>query len=176
MVACDRKSCETSAQPFGGTALEAKTKRVLTEWSSGPIAGLVPLGVFLLIHSVEKAEALPKGHPRVYGFERDLIGHLLVFAIVTSSVSTFTAFQRLFGKQASVQLGDASALLIVWNTLILVFSTTLYSLVLSRSAGTGIGIWFYSGILVIFTIVVSIAIEFAIANERLRETGESPPA
>lgn len=73
--------------------MSAEFKRVIWRWLPGAVAGLFPLAIFVVVASM--TFSAPNGGPAI-DRHIGLVNHLLVFGIVTSCVSTFTAFPRLF--------------------------------------------------------------------------------
>lgn len=142
-----------------------KTKQVFWEWVPGPAAGLLPLCIFWVDTLFTLSIDLPNGHPNVH--HDGWIGHWLVLAVVTSTVSTFTSYPRLFAfRLAGEPIGNASLGLVMVNTLILVFSATLYTIhEQHRQAQDMIWSAFAAAIA---AAAISLWLEFAIANLKLR--------
>lgn len=146
-------------------------KRIVWEWLPGVVAGLMPLLVFVLVKS--QATSLPTaGNAVVAALEATqrlhdgLAEHLIVFSIVTSTVSTFTSFPRLFANnQEDAPIGQASLGLVMLMTLILVLSVAMY--VLHEANFSDASTIWPSVLLVIVTLITSLYIEVAIANVRL---------
>jgi hypothetical protein len=146
--------------------MSQELKQVIWEWLPGVVAGLIPLVVFLLVASQTGGMSHDDPAAAARHFHDGLVGHLLVFGIVTSSVSTFTAFPRLFSHSREGEpIGQQSLGLVMVITLILVFSVALYVLQEARVA-SGERI-IASLVIVGSAIVTSLYIEFSIANLRL---------
>lgn len=150
-----------------GATVTRDSKKVVLEWLPGVVAGLMPLAVFLLVKSQlilpeDKAVAVAD-----HAFRDGLNEHLVVFSIVTSAVSTFTAFPRLFvaSQEDESPIGPASLSYVMMITLILVFSVAVY--VLQEAAVTD-NSYLPGGLLLGATLLISLLMEFAIANLRLR--------
>lgn len=152
-----------------------QTKRVIWDWLPGIVAGLMPLCIFGVVSMYVTAIGLPEGHPDVMeDMIRDgWVGHLLVLSIVTSTVSTFTAYPRLFmEKEAGAQIGGGSLMFVMLNTLILILSAVLYAiheLHLPREIALRV-----AGIVAIFAAAVSLYLEFAISNHQLQRNKSRP--
>ena len=146
--------------------MSQELKRVIWEWLPGVVAGLIPLVVFLLVAS--QTGGTPQADPAAAAlhYHDGMVGHLLVFAIVTSSVSTFTAFPRLFSySREGEPIGQQSLGLVMVITLILVFSVALYVLQEARVAS---GQTIVASLVIVGSaILTSLYIEFSIANLRL---------
>lgn len=148
-------------------------KRVIWEWLPGVVAGLMPLLVFMLVKSQvlpiaagKTADAALLAAAAEHRFYQGLGEHLIVFSIVTSTVSTFTSFPRLFANsQVDAPIGQASLGLVMLITLILAFSVAMY--VLHEAGVTNTNTLWPSATLVLATLVTSLYMEFAIANIRL---------
>ena len=145
---------------------------VVLGWLPGVVAGLMPLAVFLLV----KAQATPAPNAKAADlsalFWDGLVGHLVVFSIVASSVSTFTSFPRLFAssQEKDTPIGPASLILVMLITLILVFSVAMYVLEEARITENG----FLAGaLLMAATVATSFYMEVAIANLRYDKRGEA---
>jgi hypothetical protein len=99
-----------------------------------------------------------------------LTAHFLVLAIVTSTVSTFTAYPRLFSENLSGEaIGRGSLGLAMANTLILVFSASIYTLHEQYDPRSDLLV--LSMVVAGLSGLMSLWLEFAIANLRLRHTG-----
>jgi hypothetical protein len=158
-------------------------KGVIWEWLPGVAAGFMPLFVFLLV----KAQAMPDPHltgaaaaqaahlasARTIG---GLAEHLVVFAIVTSTVSTFTTYPRLFARgRADPTIGPASLGLVMLMTFMLVFSTAEY--VLHESSYSEPSSFWQGGLLALATLILSFYMEVTIANVSMaRNAGSATPA
>jgi FtsH-binding integral membrane protein len=149
-------------------------KEVIWEWLPGVVAGLIPLVVFLLVANQVPP---PHGDPAAAAqhYREGMVGHLLVFGIVTSSVSTFTAFPRLFSYRSDGEpMGQQSLGLVMMITLILVFSVALYVLQEARVTN---GQTVFAGLVIVGSaILTSLYIEFSIANLRLARRVRRAPA
>lgn len=136
------------------------------DWLPGVVAGFIPLFVFILVHVsvVLPTDAAQGESARILG---GLTEHLLVFCIVSSCVSTFTSFPRLFFyRESETPLGLGALGLMMLTTLILVFSVAIYALheaLDTRSVALGGGI-----VLALVTLWSTLYMELAIANVRLR--------
>jgi hypothetical protein len=129
----------------------------------------MPLMVFMLVKAQVVPSAPPTGaavNEALARFWDGLTEHLIVFSIVTSCVSTFTSFPRLFSYSLEdAPIGRASLGLVMLITLILVFSVAMYTLHEARVTGAGAA-W-PASLLVLVTLATSFYMEFAIANVRL---------
>ena len=160
--------------------MRKELKRVVWEWLPGLVAGLIPLAVFLLV-SVEAI--VPTGvNPEQWwaSFCSSLVDHLLIVAIVTSAVSTFTAFPRLFAfNRDDFPLGEGSLVLVMVITILLVFSVAMY--VLRQSHGMQDGSFLDSGLWVAVGLALAAAatsyyLEVTIANLRFNHSQQKGPA
>jgi len=146
--------------------VQTETKAVVWEWLPGIVAGLMPLVVYGIVVTVIPEE-MPPHHPVVHVVRNGWIAHLLVWSIVTSTVSTLMAYPRLFSfRQQGAAAGGASLGLVMLNTLMLVFSVALYTLHETRLVKVDLTIT-----AIIFTSAIgftSLIIEFVIANLRIR--------
>jgi uncharacterized BrkB/YihY/UPF0761 family membrane protein len=148
-------------------------KKVVWQWLPGMVAGIIPLLIFLAV-SMNKGLGYTDEISRTfegYRFWDGLVGHLLVFGIVTSSVSTFTAFPRVFAKRTEDSaIGDASLGLVMCITLVLIFSVVMYVMQEAREVGTAIG-WgalLVAALLVVAAAIASFYMEMTIANLRFK--------
>lgn len=147
--------------------MKSETKRVVLDWLPGVVAGLMPMGVFFLVKSQMVLPAGTKPEQADQAFRAGLTEHLVVFSIVASAVSTFTAFPRLFSTshEDDSPIGPASLGYVILITLILVFSVAMYVL---QEAGVTEHSYAPGLLLLIATVVTSFLMEVAIANLRLR--------
>jgi len=140
-------------------------KSVIWEWLPGVVAGFMPLFVFLLARSQTSAVVGNPAHPAM-PFADGFLEHLVVFSIVTSCVSTFTSFPRLFAyNREDAPIGQASLGLVMLITLILVISVAMYALKEAHVLNTDNVV--PGVLLVLATLITSIYMEIAIANVRL---------
>lgn len=105
--------------------MTAELKVVVWDWFGALLAGLIPLLIFLLVSVT--AISTPNEDPAVWWvhFYGELVDQLLVLAIVTSTVSTFTAVPRLVKGRGSP---DGAITLIMIVTVVLIASVVLYVL------------------------------------------------
>lgn len=148
-------------------------KHVIWEWLPGVVAGLIPLLVFLFV----SVQADGPTNPTELGlwwksFYDGLLEHLIVLGIVTSAVSTFTSFPRLFSlNREDNPLGQGSLVLVMLITIVLIFSVAMYVMsearatemhsVLTGTFATAVG-------LAVAAAATSYYIEVTIANLRLK--------
>lgn len=98
---------------------------VVWDWLPGFAAGLIPLLVFLFV-SVEASPPPTETAPQWWAkFDSGLVDHLLILAMVTSAVSIFSSFPRLFRGAKRVQ---GSLVLMILVTVTLVMSVAMYVL------------------------------------------------
>jgi hypothetical protein len=156
--------CQSALQSsVTGGAVTKELKDVIWTWLPGFVAGLVPLVVFLLVSSQVSDVVVPKDHIPVHHYLDGWIGHLLVLGMVTSAVSTFTAFPRLFAQRGASP--DAGLGLLVVMTLTLVVSVAFYVLFEARLSQSHMIYWalFVAGL----AWICSFYVELAIANVSL---------
>lgn len=148
-------------------------KKVVWQWLPGMVAGIIPLLIFLAV-SMNRRVHDPDEMYRAYAsfrFWEGFVGHLLVFGIVTSSVSTFTSFPRVFAKRKeNSAIGDASLGLVMCITLVLIFSVVMYVMQEGREPGetVGWGAFVVACLLVGAAAIASFYMEMTIANLRFR--------
>lgn len=149
-------------------------KNVIWEWLPGVVAGIIPLLIFL---AVSANGHVPPGADETYRkfasdrFWDGLLGHLFVFSMVTSAVSTFTSFPRVFAKrEENTPIGEASLGLVMCITLILIFSVVMYVMEEARELGETTGWWPFviAFLLMAAAATASFYMEVTIANLRLR--------
>ena len=157
-----------------GASVTKELKSVIWEWLPGMVAGIIPLLIFL---AVSMNGHLPVGGDELYEiyvadrFWNGLLGHLLVFSMVTSAVSTFTSFPRVFAKRReNSPIGEASLGLVMCITLILVFSVVMYVMQEDRDLGnrSGWGALVIAVLLVVAAAIASFYMEMTIANLRFK--------
>lgn len=128
----------------------------------------MPLLVFLLVRFAVTAPAITNlnAHDSRQLWD-GLTEHMLIFSIVTSCVSTFTSFPRLFFyREEETPLGLGALGFVLLTTLILVFSVAIYAL---HEAVDTRDTAFWGGLaLLVVTLAATFYMEVALANVRLR--------
>jgi hypothetical protein len=146
--------------------MSTELKRVIWRWLPGVFAGIVPLLIFLVVASQLSAPSPVAAAAMTRHFHAELVGHLLIFGIVTCTVSIVASFPRLFSfSNEGDPIGMASLGLVMLITFIMALSLVLYALLEARvtdghSQAAG---WLIVG----SAVVTSFYIEVAIANLRL---------
>lgn len=135
------------------------------EWLPGAIAGLLPLSGFFLAHGDGSGLA-----PGVW--ERGLASHLLVVAIVASSVSVMTSFMRLAAGNHPNFMRDGRGPIFLLLILMCIsfYSTVVYTLVEAHTARLPVQLCAW--LAVVTALIASLAMEFAMT--RLRLLSEHP--
>jgi hypothetical protein len=156
-----------------GVRVTEELKVVLWDWFGALLAGAIPLLIFLFV----SAEAIVPGGQSATAwwskFYSELVNHLLVISIVTSTVSTFASVPRLVKGRGSP---DGALTLIMVVTIVLVISVAMYVLRQTNVAPI-VSLWgvgFLSALgLVLAAAVTSYYLAVTVTNLSLRRTGRN---
>ncbi|HVU28767.1 MAG TPA: hypothetical protein VHE36_00065 [Sphingomicrobium sp.] len=120
-------------------------KDVVWDWLPGFAAGLIPLVIFLFVSAMAAPPAKETPDQWWKHFNNGLVDHLIILGLVTSAVSTFTTFPKLF-KGSKPPEGAPVLMIVVIVTLVI--SVSMYVLREASAApiaslwGNGFGVIF----------------------------------